>query len=137
MFLAGLGWLGAPGFKTLQAEARCPASGSLMSFVYVRRGQGLGGKGIGWHSSWRDCIETRREPCLSQLVVFPSLRCALSGQGGSDLRGGGGLVVMPEVCPPESELAVCPSSGQGRRSYATSLWIPAPTPASVTMDITA
>ena len=30
-------------------------SGSLVSFVYVRRGHRLEQKGTGWHSSWRNC----------------------------------------------------------------------------------
>lgn len=48
MSLAGLGWLGCLGFRDFQAEARCLAVGSLMSFVYRRRGQGWG-RGCSWY----------------------------------------------------------------------------------------
>lgn len=45
MSLAGLGQLGGPGFRDLGAEARFLAIWSLVSFVYVRKGSGVGTKG--------------------------------------------------------------------------------------------
>lgn len=46
---------GALGSRAVESGARCLNSRSLVSFVYMRRGQGLEQKGIDWLSVWRNC----------------------------------------------------------------------------------